>query len=338
MKAVGLLRHLPITDPESLLDLELPTPAAHGHDLLVRVEAVSVNPVDTKIRSPKPTVEAQPRILGYDAAGVVESVGEAVTLFKRGDEVWYAGDVTRSGSDAQFQLVDERIVGRKPHSLDFARAAVLPLTSITAYELMFQRMRIDADGADRGTSLLIIAGAGGVGSIAIQLARRAGLVVIATASRPETVDWCRQMGATHVIDHRQPLQPQLLALGFTQVDAIVDFTDPAPYWQQLGEIIAPQGRIGLIVEPSAPLNIGDPFKAKCVGIHWEMMFARARFGTADIIEQHRLLDRVADLVDAGELRSTHTATAGTINAANLRAVHAALESGTTIGKIALAGW
>jgi NADPH2:quinone reductase len=338
MKAVGLTRYLPIADPQSLLDVELAKPEPGAHDLLVRVEAVSVNPVDTKVRSPKAQVEAQPKILGYDAAGVVEAVGSSVTLFKPGDAVYYAGDITRSGSNAQFQLVDERIVGRKPRTLDFAQAAALPLTTITAWELLFDRMGYDADGADAGRSLLVVAGAGGVGSIAIQLARRAGFVVIATASRPETVAWCRAMGAQHVIDHRQPLAPQLAALGIAEVDAILNLTDSAPYWQAMGEIIAPQGRIGLIVEPTTPLNIGDPFKAKCVGIHWEMMFARARFKTADMIEQHRLLDRVADLVDAGELKGTLTETLGTIDAANLREAHRRLESGTTIGKLALAGW
>jgi len=338
MKAVGLTRYLPIADPQSLLDVELAKPEPGAHDLLVRVEAVSVNPVDTKVRSPKAQVEAQPKILGYDAAGVVEAVGSSVTLFKPGDAVYYAGDITRSGSNAQFQLVDERIVGRKPRTLDFAQAAALPLTTITAWELLFDRMGYDADGADAGRSLLVVAGAGGVGSIAIQLARRAGFVVIATASRPETVAWCRAMGAQHVIDHRQPLAPQLAALGIAEVDAILNLTDSAPYWQAMGEIIAPQGRIGLIVEPTTPLNIGDPFKAKCVGIHWEMMFARARFKTADMIEQHRLLDRVADLVDAGELKGTLAETLGTIDAANLREAHRRLESGTTIGKLALAGW
>ncbi len=338
MKAVGLTRYLPIADPQSLLDVELARPVPDTHDLLVRVEAVSVNPVDTKIRSPKPHVETQPKILGYDAAGVVEAVGHAVTLFKPGDAVYYAGDVTRSGSNAQYQLVDERIVGKKPKTLDFAQAAALPLTTITAWELLFHRMGYDADGADAGKSLLIIGAAGGVGSIAIQLARRAGLTTIATASRPETVAWCRAMGADHVIDHRQPLAAQLAALGFTQVDAIVNLVDAAPYWQAMGELIAQQGRFGLIVEPTATLNLGDPLKAKCVGIHWEMMFARARFHTADMIEQHRLLDRAADLIDAGELKGTHTTTLGTINAANLREAHRQLESGTTIGKLTLAGW
>ena len=343
MKAIALTRYLPISDPESLQDVELPKPVATGHDVLVRVEAVSVNPVDTKVRSPKPQVEAQPKVLGYDAAGVVESVGENVTLFEPGDEVYYAGDITRPGSNAQFHLVDERIVGRKPTTLDFAQAAALPLTAITAWELLFDRMpfSIDADLTDRESnrrSLLIIGGAGGVGSIAIQLARHAGFTVIATASRKETIDWCISLGAHHVIDHRQPLAPQLVALGHAQVDAVLNLADTDRYWETIGEIIAPQGHVGLIVEPTGLLKIGDPYKLKAVGIHWETMFARSRFKTPDMIEQHRLLTRVASLVDAGELRTTHTETVGAINAANLRETHRRLESGTTIGKLVLAGW
>ena len=338
MKAIALTRYLPIDNPESLQDVELAKPVASGFDLLVRIEAVSVNPVDTKVRSPKPQVEAQPKVLGYDAAGVIEAVGGNVTLFRPGDEVYYAGDVTRSGSNAQFQLVDERLVGRKPATLDFAQAAALPLTAITAWELLFDRMpyAIDMEGNTR--TLLIIAGAGGVGSIAIQLARHAGFTVIATASRPETVAWCESMGAHHVIDHRQPLAPQLDALGYKQVDAVLNLADTDRYWDVIGELIAPLGHVGLIVEPSGLLKIGDPYKAKSVGIHWEMMFARARFRTPDMIEQHRLLNRVSSLIDAGELRTTHTETIGAIDAANLREAHRRLETGTTIGKLVLAGW
>ena len=338
MKAVALTRYLPIDDPQSLFDVELPVPTASGHDVLVRVEAISVNPVDTKIRSPKPQVEAEPKMLGYDAAGVVEAVGEHVTLFQPGDEVYYAGDVTRSGSNAQFQLVDERLVGRKPTTLDFAQAAALPLTAITAWELLFDRMPYSIDMEGNTRSLLIIAGGGGVGSIAIQLARHADFTVIATASRTETADWCKSMGAHHVIDHRQPLAPQLESLGFKQVDAVLNLADTDRYWEVIGEIIAPLGHVGLIVEPSGLLKIGDPYKAKSIGIHWEMMFARPRFRTADMIEHHRLLGRVASLVDSGELRTTHTETLGSINAANLREAHRRLESGTTIGKLVLAGW
>ncbi len=338
MKAVALTRYLPIDDPEALVDVELPKPVAGGHDLLVRVEAVSVNPVDTKIRSPKPQVEAQPKVLGYDAAGTVEAVGESVIGFKPGDRVYYAGDVTRPGSNAEYQLVDARVVGHARQSLDPAAAAELPLTAITAWELLFQRMPFDSEHGGDGKSLLIIGGAGGVGSIAIQLARRAGFTVIATASRPETIAWCRTMGAQHVIDHRQPLAPQLAALGFNQIDAAINLADTDRYWEALGELLAPQGHVGLIVEPRGALRIGDPYKAKCIGIHWEFMFARPRFKTADQAEQGRILERVAALIDAGELRSTRNETLTPINAANLREAHRRLESGSSIGKLVLAGW
>jgi len=338
MQAVGLRRYLPIDDPESLLDLQLERPVPEGRDLLVRVEAVSVNPVDTKVRAPRPQIEPTPRVLGYDAAGVVEAVGAEVTGFKRGDAVYYAGDITRPGSNAQLQLVDERIVARKPATLDFAQAAALPLTAITAWELLFERMGYAFEGGGAGRSLLVIGGAGGVGSIAIQLGRLAGFTVIATASREETVAWCREMGAHHVIDHRQPLAPQLQALGLDGVDAALNLADTDRYWTQLGEVLLPQGHVGLIVEPTGALRIGDPYKAKCIGIHWELMFARPRFRTPDMGEQGRILTRVAALVDAGQLRGTLRETLSPINAANLREAHRRLESGRSIGKLALAGW
>lgn len=338
MKAVGLTRYLPIDDPESLLDIELPTPTATDHDLLVRIEAVSVNPVDTKVRAPKPQAESQPRVLGYDAAGVVEAVGDAVTRFKPGDAVYYAGDITRPGTNMQFHLVDERIVGRKPATLDFAQAAALPLTAITAWELMFERMPFDIDGGGAGRTLLVIGGAGGVGSLAIQLGKHAGFTVIATASRAETVAWTRGLGADHVVDHRQPLTAQLKALGFDSIDVALNLADTDRYWTELGELLAPLGHVGLIVEPRGELRIGDPYKAKSIGIHWEMMFARPRFRTADMGAQGALLDRVAALIDAGTLRGTLTETLSPINAANLREAHRRLESGTTIGKLVLAGW
>lgn len=338
MKAVALTRYLPIDDPQSLLDVELPTPVPGAHDLLVRVEAVSVNPVDTKVRSPKSQVEARPKVLGYDAAGVVEAVGASVEGFRPGDRVYYAGDVTRPGSNAQYQLVDARLVGHAPRSLDLAEAAALPLTAITAWELLFQRMPYDSEHGGEDKSLLVIGGAGGVGSIAIQLARRAGFTVIATASRNETTEWCRTMGALHVVDHRHALAPQLEALGFGQIDAVLNLADTDHYWDAIGQLLAPQGHVGLIVEPAGALRIGDPYKAKCIGIHWEFMFARARFNTPDMAEQGRILERVASLIDAGELRGTRTETLVPINAANLREAHRRLESGSTIGKLALAGW
>lgn len=338
MKAVALTRYLPIDDPQSLFDVELPEPVPGAHDLRVRVEAVSVNPVDTKLRAPKPQVESSPKVLGYDAAGVVEAVGAAVTGFKPGDRVYYAGDVTRPGSNAQYQLVDARLAAPMPRSLDFADAAALPLVAVTAWELLFQRMPFDSEQGGRGKSLLVIAGAGGVGSVAIQLARRAGFTVIATASRRESADWCRAMGARHVVNHREPLAPQLAALGFAAIDAALNLADTDAYWDELGTLLAPQGHVGLIVEPRGALKIGDPYKAKCIGIHWEFMFARARFQTADMAEQGRILARVAALVDAGELKGIRRETLRPINAANLREAHRRLESGGSVGKLTLAGW
>jgi NADPH2:quinone reductase len=338
MKAVALTRYLPIDDPQSLLDVELPQPQPGEHDLLVRVEAVSVNPVDTKVRSPKPQVEAQPKVLGYDAAGVVEAVGSRVEGFRPGDRVYYAGDITRSGSNAEYHLVDARVAAVAPRSLDAAQAAALPLVAITAWELLFQRMPFDSEHGGKGKSLLVIAGAGGVGSIAIQLARRAGFTVIATASRPETVAWCKEMGAQHVINHREPLAAQLQALGFAQIDAAINLADTSRYWDVLGELLIPQGHVGLIVEPSGALKIGDPYKFKCIGIHWEMMFARPRFKTPDMAEQGRILSRVAELIDAGELKNIQREQLAPINAANMREAHRRLESGSTIGKLVLAGW
>ena len=337
MKAVGLTRYLPIDDPQSLVDLELPKPTAEGHDLLVRVEAVSVNPVDTKVRAPKPQIEGQPKVLGYDAAGIVEAVGDAVTLFRPGDAVYYAGSITRPGSNAQYQLVDERIVAKKPKTLDFAQAAALPLTALTAWELLFDRFGFAEAGGAAGTTLLALAGAGGLGSIAIQLAQHTGFGVIATASRAESADWCKKMGAQHVIDHRQPLRPQLDRLGIAHVDAIGCFTGAEAYWAQLADIIAPQGRIGLVVGMRNPLDL-EPLKNKSASVHWEFMFTRSTYATPDLVRQHEILTRVADLVDQGRLRTTWTETLGTINAQNLREAHRRLESGSTIGKITLAGW
>lgn len=338
MKAVALTRYLPIDDPQSLVDVELPQPAPGANDLLVQVEAVSVNPVDTKLRAPKPQVEAQPRVLGYDAAGVVAAAGANVRGFAPGDRVYYAGDVTRPGSNAQFQLVEAGLVAHMPKSLDFAHAAALPLVGITAWELLFQRMPFAPEHGGDGKSLLVIAGAGGVGSIAIQLARHAGFNVIATASRPETAAWCRAMGAQHVVNHREALAPQLAVLGLAQVDAVLNLADTDRYWETLGELLAPQGHVGLIVEPRGALRIGDPYKSKCLGIHWEFMFARAKFRTPDMAEQGAILARLAALVDAGVVKSVHRETLGTINAAHLREAHRRLESGATIGKLVLAGW
>ncbi|MDO9382323.1 MAG: zinc-binding alcohol dehydrogenase family protein [Hyphomicrobiaceae bacterium] len=337
MKAVALTRYLPIDNPGSLVDVDLPKPQPGGHDLLVAVKAIAVNPVDTKVRSPKDKVEPSPRVIGYDAAGVVEAVGPDVTLFKVGDEVFYAGDITRAGTNSEFHLADERVVGRKPKSLSVAEAAALPLTSITAYEVLFDRIGIDAGGRDKGKTLLIIGGAGGVGSIAIQLAKLAGQVVVTTASRPETIDWVRKLGADHVINHRQPLKPQLDALGLTNIDNVAVFNDTDQHWNAAVEIVKPQGTIGLIVENAKPLD-QSVAKGKSVKLAWEMMFTRAMYKTPDMIEQHNLLNKVSAWIDDGTLRTTANDAMTPINAANLRKAHKALEEGSVIGKITLEGW
>ncbi len=314
---------------DSLVDIELPKPSPTGRDLLVKVEAVSVNPVDTKQRKQGTSA---PRVLGWDAAGTVAGVGKECSLFKAGDEVFYAGDVTRAGCDSEFHLVDERIVGRKPRSLDFAQAAAIPLTAITAWEAFFDRLKVR-----RGASLLIIGGAGGVGSIGIQLAKLAELKAIATASRKETIQWVRELGADQVIDHRKPMRPQLEALGMKHVDYIANFNEVDEHWATIGDLIAPQGGIVLIVGNKAPLNV-DAVRAKSASICFELMFTRPRFHTPDMIEQHKLLNQVADWLDAGKLKGTLKETLSPISAANLRKAHAKLESGTMIGKLVLRGW
>lgn len=331
MKAVALTHYLPVEDRSAFFDIELTKPVAAGRDLLVAVRAVSINPVDTKIRSPKDTVEETPRILGWDASGVVEAVGSDVSLFKPGDEVYYAGDITRSGSNAEFQLVDERIVGHKPKTLSHVEAAALPLTTITAYESFFDRLAIDRNGADKGQSILIIGAGGGVGSIAIQLARAAGLVIIATASRPETTSWVKALGADHVINHRQPMVEQVRALGIEHVDHIAIFNDMS-HWDTAVELIRPQGAIVSIDNTDLPLPM-QMMKTKAASLHWEFMFARAMFQTPDMIEQHNLLTYVAEEIDAGRIRTTLSETLTPINAENIRAAHALIETGRAKGKV-----
>jgi zinc-binding alcohol dehydrogenase family protein len=316
-------------DIDSLVDMELPRPSPTGRDLLVKVEAVSVNPVDTKQRKQG---SAAPRVLGWDAAGTVVARGKETSLFKTGDQVYYAGDVTRAGCDSEFHLVDERIVGRKPRSLDFAQAAAIPLTAITAWEAFFDRLKVK-----RGSTMLIIGGAGGVGSIGIQLAKLAELKVIATASRKESSDWARELGADHFVDHRKPMRPQLEALGLKHVDYIANFSEVDEHWATIGDLVAPQGGIVLIVGNKAPLNV-DAIRAKSATLSFELMFTRSRFQTPDMIEQHKLLNQVAEWLDAGRLKSTLKETLSPINAANLRKAHARLESGTMIGKLVLRGW
>lgn len=337
MRAVGLYRYLSITDPESLVDLDIPKPEATGRDLLVRIEAVSVNPVDTKVRASAKPDRQTPVVLGWDAAGVVEAVGQAVTLFSPGDTVYYAGDISRSGSNSQYQLVDERMVGRRPRSLSAEAAAALPLVAITAYEALYDRLGIDFEGGSKGSTLLIIGGAGGVGSMGIQLGKIAGLSVLATASRPESIAWVRQLGADEVLDHRQPLKPQLEGIGYREVNFIFNCADTDGYWDSMAELIAPQGKICTIVENKGPLQ-QQVLKVKSITHVWEFMFTRPKYQTADMIEQHRVLNRVADWIDRGILKGILRETLQPINAENLKKAHAKLESRAMIGKLALKGW
>ena len=337
MKAVGLYQYLPIEKPDSLVDLDLPKPEPTGRDLLVRVEAVSVNPVDTKVRAPGKPARTTPLVLGWDAAGVVDSVGPAVQRFTPGDLVFYAGDITRPGSNSEYQLVDERIVGYRPRSLRVEEAAALPLVSITAYEALFDRLGLDAAGRSSGQTLLIIGGAGGVGSMAIQLAKLAALTVLATASRQESIDWVKHLGADHVLNHRQPLPQQLEAVGLKAVDCILNCADTDGYWDVMADVIVPQGKICTIVENKGTLN-QQLMKLKSATHVWELMFTRSKYQTADMIEQQKLLDRIADWTDRGMLKGTLKETLHPINAENLRTAHARLESGTMIGKLALKDW
>jgi zinc-binding alcohol dehydrogenase family protein len=336
MKAVGFYRSLPIDQADALVDVEIATPNATGRDLLVKVEAVSVNPVDTKVRmrgNPDPDV---PKILGWDAAGTVVGTGPDCRLFKDGDKVWYAGSIARPGTDAEFHLVDERIVGRMPKTLSFVQAAALPLTTITAWEMLFDRMAIRIGKPANAGTLLIIGGAGGVGSIAIQLARRlTGLTVIATASRPETQAWCRELGAHHVVDHRQPLTEALGKLGIKAADYIFS-TQTEGHLPAIVELIAPQGKFGLIDDPKVLDAL--PFKRKSASIHWEFMYTRPVFETPDMIAQHNLLNEVAGLVDDGLIRTTLAETMGKIDAATLKRAHALIESGKSKGKVVLSGF
>lgn len=338
MKAVAYYHSLPADHADALLDVELQTPTPGPRDLLVEVKAISVNPVDTKIRRNVAPSDGAAKVLGWDASGIVKAVGSEVSLFQPGDRVYYAGAINRAGANSELHVVDERIVGHMPNSLPFAEAAALPLTAITAWELLFERLQITQGNADQGQSLLIVGAAGGVGSVLVQLARQlTGLTVIGTASRPETQAWVRELGAHHVIDHRQPLSEELKRIGIDQVTHVASLTQTDQHFAQLVEALAPQGRLALIDDPEQPLDIMQ-LKRKSLSLHWELMFTRSLFETADMIEQHRLLDRVAELVDAGTLRTTLGEHFGSINAANLRRAHALLESGTAKGKIVLEGF
>jgi zinc-binding alcohol dehydrogenase family protein len=356
MKAIGYIQSLPPFDPHSLFDFEVAAPTPGPRDLLVAVRAVSVNPIDTKVRMRAQGTPEQPKILGFDCAGIVESVGPEVTLFKAGDEVFYAGSILRPGTNAELHLVDERLVGLKPRSLSFAQAAALPLTSITAWELLFDRLRIpvhekldkkwwptsaqplgECGGAQSSASLLVIGASGGVGSILVQLARQLTAVTIfASASRPESRQWSLQNGAHHAVDHSKKLSEEVRALGIQNVEFIVGLTHTDQHFAEIVELIAPQGRFALIDDPG-PLDI-NKFKPKSASLHWESMFTRSSFQTPDMIEQHRILQQISTLVDEGILHTTLAKVAGRIDAANLRAAHAAIESHTSIGKTVLEGF
>lgn len=336
MKAVAYQKAGPITSSEALMDIELDTPVAEGHDLLVRVQAVSVNPVDTKIRKNVSPENNQWKTLGWDAVGIVEAIGDKVIQFKIGDVVWYAGALNRQGSNSELQLVDERIVGHKPKTLEATEAAALPLTAITAWEMLFDRLQVRKNAPEK-TSILVIGGAGGVGSITIQLLKQlTNLTIIATASRPETQEWVKQLGADYVLDHSQPLAAQIKQLDLTAPLYVFSTTQTDQHLSDIVELIAPQGRFGLIDDPEQ-LDI-KPFKSKSVSVHWEFMFTRSMYQTEDMAKQSELLNEVSKLVDEGKIKTTVTEVLSPINAENLKQVHQQIESGTTKGKIVLQGF
>ncbi|WP_118976629.1 zinc-binding alcohol dehydrogenase family protein [Taibaiella koreensis] len=334
MKAIGFKTSLPLNEADSFLEFETEKPAPRGRDLLVKISAISVNPVDFKIRqnSARDKILDQPKVIGWDATGIVEAVGEQVSLFRPGDLVYYAGDINRPGSNAEYQLVDERIAGLKPQSLSPEAAAALPLTALTAWEILFDRIRIGE--RDKGKTVLIIGGAGGVGSIAIQMAKKiAGLTVLATASRPESVAWCLKMGADHVVNHKD-LVNEVRKAGFNNIDFILDLVDLNAYWDAIAELIKPQGHIASITGSAEPVAL-NKIKGKSVSFSWELMFTRSTFQTEDMIAQHHILDRIAGLLDEGLLQTTLTETYDGLSAENLKRAHRQLESGSTIGKLVI---
>ncbi|MDG1804941.1 zinc-binding alcohol dehydrogenase family protein [Flavicella sp.] len=332
MKAIGFKKSLDILEQESFIEFEMEKGKPFGRDLLVKIEATSVNPVDFKIRqnAAKGSVLEIPKVIGWDAVGKIVEIGEKVTNFKVGDAVFYAGDLTRTGSNTEYQLVDERIVGHKPKNISNAAAAAMPLTTLTAYESIFDRIKVDAD-KDKGKSILILAGAGGVGSIAIQLAKQlTGLVVIATASRKESIDWCHELGADYVVNHRN-LKEELKAIDHDEVDYILDFVDLEGYWETIGDIIKPQGHIVSITGSSVPLNL-DILKSKSVSFSWEFMYTRSMFSTRDMERQSDILNHVSKLLDEGILKSTATTVLKGFSVENVKKSHQLQESGKSIGK------
>ncbi len=337
MKAVGYTSTGSIDRADALIDFETQIPKATGHDLLVKVQAVSVNPVDTKIRQRRSPEGEAPAILGWDAVGEIVEVPAGSSQFKPGDTVWYAGAIDRPGTNAEYHLVDERIVGHAPRTIDTAAAAAMPLTTLTAYEMLFDRLDVTRPVPGAANAVVIIGGAGGVGSIAIQLLRAlTDLVIIATASRPETREWVKELGAHHVVDHSKPLAEQIAAIGIGAPGFVFSTNYSDGYVSQAAEFIAPQGRFGLIDDPE-DFNI-MPFKQKSVSVHWEFMYTRSLFGTQDIARQRDILNEVAELIDAGKVRSTATDVFGTINAENLIRAHGLLETGKAKGKITLEGF
>lgn len=338
MKAIGYQTAGAITAPNALENITLAEPTATGFDLLVEIKAISVNPVDTKIRASSSASAGEYKIIGWDAVGVVKAVGEKVSLFNVGDEVWYAGDISRSGSYAEYQLVDERIVGHKPKSLTYTQAAALPLTGITAWEILFDRLALPQDGSATDARILIIGAAGGVGSIITQLAvKLTGAEVIGTASRPESAAWVHKLGADAVIDHTKPLSQELANIGITNVTHVISLTQTDQHFDEIVQVLKPQGKLALIDDPKGPLDVMK-LKRKSLSLHWELMFTRSLYQTEDMIAQHHLLNRLSALIDTGELQSTFGEHYGTINAQNLIKAHAQIESGKAIGKIVLEGF
>ncbi|MCL5128007.1 zinc-binding alcohol dehydrogenase family protein [Algibacter sp. L4_22] len=335
MKAIGYKENLPIEDIKSLQDITLDKPKATGRDILVEIKAISVNPVDYKIRANRSAPDGNWSVIGWDAVGIVKAVGEDVSLFKVGDEVWYAGDLTRQGSNAEYQVVDERIVGIKPSSLSFAEAAALPLTSLTAYEMLFDRLQVAKDDASK--SILVIGAAGGVGSILVQLAKKlTKLNIIGTASREETTAWLKDLGADTVINHRNKLSEEFEKHNLPAPEYVVSLNATEHHVDEIVKLIKPQGKFGFIDDPKV-MNV-MPFKGKAVSTHIELMFTRSMFQTEDMIEQHNILNEVSELIDNGKIRTTLGENFGIINAKNLRKAHAFLETGKAKGKIVLEGF
>ncbi len=339
MKAVGYQQSLAITEPAALLDIELPQPVATGRDLLVKVAAISVNPVDTKVRKRAAPPAGEYKVLGWDAAGEVVAVGPEVSNFQVGDRVYYAGALQRQGSNAEYQLVDERIVGKMPANLNFEQAAALPLTALTAWELLFDRLELATPSLKHPKPVLLVTGAaGGVGSILVQLARQLTTVtVVATASRPETQQWVKELGAHYVVDHSQPLIPQLQQLGIAAVSHVASLTQTDQHYAELVQLLAPQGKLALIDDPANGIDI-MPLKQKSISVHWEFMFTRSLFSTADMVVQQQILNDLSRLIEQGQIRTTLKQSYGTINASNLKQAHALLESGKAVGKIVLSGF